>query len=171
MNAWYLTAMLTCVAFSSWGARSEAERTTVTVMGGPASPTNKQRHRQAKKTMKTTTNSRLCMVYSRICTDLSTGKCATTGEFAACNRSWSVIFTALLARNQVPVHFYAILFLYVVTPSRRYAVLQRRCITPSPWPRFHRHWICKMLRIKRLPTCITFVILNTRSSLKRLFPH
>lgn len=63
--------MLTLVTFSPGGVSSEAVRTTVEVMGGPARPTNRQRQRQAKNTRKTTTNSRLCIVYNRIWTDLS----------------------------------------------------------------------------------------------------
>lgn len=47
---------------------------TVLVIGGPANPINKNKPKLAKNAEKINTNSRLCMVYSLICTDLKTSK-------------------------------------------------------------------------------------------------
>lgn len=58
----------------SFGVRLVALTVTVLVIGGPANPINKNKPKLAKNAEKIRTNSRLCIVYSLICTDLKTGK-------------------------------------------------------------------------------------------------
>lgn len=54
----------------SFGNKDFPSNSTVLVIGGPVIPTNIPKPKQAKNARKTITNSLLCIVYSRIWTDL-----------------------------------------------------------------------------------------------------